>query len=89
MKKVSIPWIYHPRLKKPDTMLTLSVLSVLICSLKFIFSGIVFTVGNNFTFNFGTIDAGVIAALLTPTLGAYVARKYSDSPDKGKNNEKK
>ncbi len=31
-------------------------------------------------FTFGTIDAAVIAALLTPTLGAYAIRRRNDPP---------
>jgi hypothetical protein len=70
-------WIKHPRTGKEDTMLTLAVISVLTVLGKFIINGI--EVGD---VNLGSIDAGLVAALLTPTLGAYVARKYSDSPDK-------
>lgn len=70
-------WIKHPRTGKEDTMLTLAVMSVLTVLGKFVINGI--EVGS---INLGSIDAGLVAALLTPTLGAYVARKYSDSPDK-------
>ena len=70
-------WINHPRSKKPDTMLTLAVASVLIVLIKFAFSGV--EIGS---VSLGTIDAGVIAAILTPTLGSYVARKYTDKSKK-------
>jgi hypothetical protein len=68
-------WLKHPRTNKEDTMLTLAVASTLVVLVKFIFSGVV--LGD---VSLGTIDAGVVAAILTPTLGSYVARKYTDKP---------
>jgi len=70
-------WINHPRKKEPDAALTLSVYAFAACLLKFLGNGV--TVGD---FSFGTVDASLIAALLGPTLIAYTARKYTDSPDK-------
>lgn len=70
-------WIKHPRSGKADTMLTLAVVSVLAVLGKFLLNGV--AIGS---VTLGTVDAGLVAAMLTPTLGAYVARKYSDSPDK-------
>ncbi len=51
---------------KHDAVLTMAVLAFLLCLVKVALNGV-----------FGTIDAGIIAALLTPTLGAYVARRYT------------
>lgn len=70
-------WIKHPRSDQEDTMLTVAIASVAVVLFKFLISGV--TLG---TTNLGTIDGLTIAAVLTPTLGAYVARKYKDSPDK-------
>lgn len=74
-------WIKHPRNKKPDTMLTFSVLALIVVLIKVALSGVTF-----YNINFGSIDAAIIAALLTPTLAAYVGRKYKDSPDEKNDN---
>lgn len=76
-------WIKHPRSGKPDTMLTIALSATAIALGKFLLHGVAFSY-DKFTFNFGTLDAALVAAILTPTLGAYVARKFSDSPDKKK-----
>lgn len=67
-------FINHPRSKKPDTMLTLAVYATLAVIVKFLLNGV-----DIFNFNFGTVDAALIGAILTPTLGAYVFRKHSDN----------
>lgn len=67
-----------------DAMLTLSVVTLGIVLLKFLVSEM--SIGS---LVFGQLDAGVIAALLTPTLGAYVARRHSDRmQSKDTNNDK-
>lgn len=66
-------WISHPRTKEPDAMLTLGVYALGVVLLKFTFSEL--SIG---PIVFGQLDAGVIAAIITPTLGAYAARKYTD-----------
>lgn len=66
-------WIKHPRKKEPDTMLTLAVFAFVTVATKFILNGA--SIG---TVDFGTTDAAMMAALLTPTLGAYWARKHTD-----------
>lgn len=68
-----IGWICHPRSKKPDAMLTLSVYSLGLILFKFILSNM--TIG---PVVMGQLDYGVVAAILAPTLGAYTARKHSD-----------
>jgi len=73
-------WLKHPRSGEPDTMLTLSTLSTLTVLVKFLLNDVVLNILGN-TYKLGTVDAGVIAAILTPTLGAYVMRKMKDSPD--------
>lgn len=75
------PWIKHPRTGKQDTTLTIAVVSTVCCLFKFMISGITLEV-MGYNLSFGTVDASVITAVLTPTLLSYVARKYSDSPSK-------
>lgn len=62
-------------------MLTVAIVSLVVVLGKVLFSGVVLTLAGQ-SVTFGTIDAMSIAAILTPTLSAYVARKYSDSPDR-------
>lgn len=50
---------------------TLAYVAFAIVMLKFLLNGM--TVG---AWSFGTIDAASIAAVLTPTLGAYTARRW-------------
>ncbi len=69
--------------KKDDAMLTLGVVSLGVILLKFFLSDI--SVG---PFVFGQLDGAVVAAILTPTLSAYCARRYTDSKQKDNNNEK-
>ncbi len=63
---------------KEDAVLTMAFVAFMVIILKVIFGGVEFSTGENFSMNFGVVDAGVIAALLTPTLGAYVARRHTD-----------
>lgn len=66
-------WLKYPGTQKYDTMLTLAVYSLAAILLKFL--------GSEMSFGpvtFGNLDGAVVAAILTPTLGAYVARRYTD-----------
>lgn len=72
-------WISHPKTKEPDAMLTLSVYSLAVVLFKFFFSEMSF--GST---TFGQLDASTVAALLTPTLSAYVVRKYHDQTNSQK-----
>lgn len=74
-------WIIHPRSKRPDAALTFAVMAIVITLVKFLLNGVTITF-MNYAFNFGTIDSGLVGAILLPTLGAYVGRKVTDSPDK-------
>jgi hypothetical protein len=65
-------WIKNTEGKR-DAILTMSLLGFLVVLVKFALSGL--TIG---PFVFGELDAGVVGALLTPTLGAYVARRFTD-----------
>ena len=78
---MKIPWIKHPRSGKPDTMLTVAIASVIVVLGKVLLNGVSVELFGS-PIALGVIDAGLVAALLTPTLGVYAARKYSDSPDK-------
>ncbi len=67
-------WLMNPGTGKEDTMLTLGVYAVVIVLVKFLFSEV--SLG---PVVLGQLDGGVVAAILTPTLGAYVARRYTDN----------
>jgi hypothetical protein len=67
-----------------DAMLTLGVVSLGVVLLKFFLSEMSFG-----TVIFGQLDGMVVASILTPTLGAYVARRYTDAnAPKGDDNAK-
>jgi hypothetical protein len=69
-------WIKNTDGKK-DAVLTMTFMGFLVVLVKVLFAGAVFDLGVR-TVSVGTIDAAAIAAILTPTLGAYVMRKYTD-----------
>ena len=62
-------WLHNSR-GRPDALLTFSAGAVAVVLLKVLAHGVV---ANGITF--GSIDAGTIGALLTPTLGAYTAKR--------------
>ena len=62
---------------KPDAVLTMAFIGFLIVVIKVLMAGSTL-VWNGDTISFGEIDATTIGAILTPTLGAYVARRYTD-----------
>jgi hypothetical protein len=72
-------WINHPRSATPDAMLTLATYSTLTVLAKLLLNGVSMKLGSS-SWTFGVVDAGLIGAVLTPTLGAYVIRKMKDSP---------
>lgn len=63
---------------KPDAVLTMTLLGFVAILFKFVLSGVSAEIAG-VPIDFGDIDASSIAALLTPTLGAYVARRYTDT----------
>lgn len=67
---------------KGDAVLTMTLWCLVVILVKLVFSGFSLTVGT-WTVGAGNIDAGIIAALLSPTLGAYVARRYTDKMHRG------
>ena len=64
---------------KEDAVLTMSFFAFVGVMVKFLFSGVSVSLSAGHSFSFGTVDAGVIAAILTPTLGAYVARRHTEA----------
>lgn len=79
-KLISWIWIKHPRSEEPDAMLTFAAIALFVCAVKFLLNGAVLTVGVH-TVNFGTTDSLSYAALLGPTVLAYVQRKIQSPPD--------
>lgn len=73
---MNIKWMKNSNGKR-DFVMTMTFVGFCVVLLKVLFSGSSITVGG-FSYDFGSIDSGIIAAILTPTLGAYVARRYTD-----------
>lgn len=67
-------WIKHPNTGKYDTMLSLALYALGAVLFKFVFSEI--SLG---PVMLGQLDAGVVASILTPTLGALAFKKHSDN----------
>lgn len=63
---------------KKDAILTMSIITMTLILIKVMLAGFTVTIGTDVVVNFGTIDAAIIGALLTPTLSAYVARRYTE-----------
>lgn len=79
-------WIKNTSGRK-DAILTMAWFGFLVVLLKVLLSGVTMEIsGKNFVF--GTIDGAVIAAILTPTLGAYVSRRYTETRYADKNEKK-
>ncbi len=74
-------WMLLNSRGKPDAMLSIAVVSVAVVLVKFLFGGAVISWSGN-SITLGQLDAASIAAMLTPTLGAYVARRHTDSKAK-------
>lgn len=76
--KMNINWLW---IKDPtgdsSVTVTFSVVAMVIICFKLAFGGSVLTMPH-FVWNIQPIDGVIIAALLGPTLGAYVARRYTD-----------
>lgn len=63
---------------KKDSILTMTAVTLVAVLVKFLLSGFVLTVNGATTVTFGTVDGGVVGALLTPLLTAVIAHKYTD-----------
>lgn len=75
---MNVSWVWIKNAEgKPDTMLSFSVVAFVVIIFKVLFGGTVWMLGKQ-TFTVIPIDPGMVAALLVPTLGSYVARRYTD-----------
>ena len=70
-------WINNTR-GRPDAMLTLAIVGFAVAIFRFFLGGVNFSYSGH-TVNVAPSDGGSIAALLGPTLGAYVARRHSET----------
>lgn len=70
-------WMMRNSDGKKDGVFTMACVGFAFCLVKMLLVGVVLQVAGH-EVNFGTIDGATIAAILTPTLGAYVGRKYTD-----------
>lgn len=66
-------WIKNTNGKK-DAVLTMSLIGFITVTLKVLLSNVTCC-----DIYFGTIDSATITAILTPTLGAYVIRRYTSA----------
>jgi len=72
--KMNVKWVWIRDAKgQADTMLTFSVVAFALVCFKVLLGGLTIK-----GYLIAPIDPATIAALLTPTLTAYVARKYTD-----------
>lgn len=65
----------HP--EKGDPMLTVAIVATMVILGKVLLAGVTIAIGSK-SFSCGSVDGGTIAAVLTPTLGAFVMRKNND-----------
>ena len=73
--KMNVKWIWIRDARgQADTMLTFSVVAFALVVFKVLLGGMTFK-----GYTVAPIDPTTIAALLTPTLTAYVARRYTDA----------
>lgn len=62
---------------RPDSILTFTLIGFIIVIVKVLFSGLHVEL-EGAVYKFGEIDAATIGSILTPTLGAYVSKKFVD-----------
>lgn len=70
-------WMLKNASGRKDAVLTMAVAGFAVVLVKVLLVGVTLSLGGK-EIGFGTIDGPTIAAILTPTLGAYVARRYTD-----------
>lgn len=68
---------------KPDAILTMAVMTLVVVLIKYFFADTAIEVAAGHSIKFGAADSGAIAALLAPTLSAYVARRYTETKHGG------
>lgn len=71
---------------RPDAVLTMTFVGFIVVVVKILLGGATIEYDGT-KYSFGELDAAVVGALLTPTLGSYVARRWTDK--KFKSEEKK
>jgi NhaP-type Na+/H+ or K+/H+ antiporter len=69
-------WIKNSKGNR-DAMLTFAFIGFLVCMIKVLFGG-THQVLFGYPIDLTPIDAATIGAILTPTLGAYTARRWND-----------
>lgn len=69
-------WMIKNSKGQKDGVFTMAVVGFGFCVVKMFLVGVTLQIAGQ-EVNFGTIDGSTIAAILTPTLGAYVGRKYT------------
>lgn len=62
---------------KPDAVLTMAFVGFMIVAVRVLLSGLSVELATG-KYTLGSPDASVIGALLGPTLGAYVGRRWTD-----------
>lgn len=71
-------WMIRNSCGKQDAMLTFCAIGLAVVVIKVLMAGVSLSDGAH-SVTFGTIDGSIIAALLTPTLGSYTARRYTET----------
>lgn len=61
---------------RPDPVLTMTWIGFVVIMVRVLVGGVNVVIAGH-TLSVSPVDSGVIAAILTPTLGAYVANRYS------------
>lgn len=72
-------WVVDPKTKHASATLTFALWSVIVILLRTVVSGLEIVGPASYSLKFSAMDAGLVAAILTPTLTAYASRKYMDS----------
>ena len=74
-ESTKFPWFRNVD-GRPDAVLTFAAMAMFTVLFKLVFAGASFSWPPHFTLISTPIDTGTIAAVLLPTLGAYVSNKY-------------
>ena len=84
--KMNIKWFWFENSDgQADTMLSFAVMAFGLVFFKVLFAGMTFHTGGE-AFTIAPIDAATIGAILTPTLTAYVVRRYTTAKFKDDKN---
>lgn len=72
-------WMIKNSRDKKDALLTFAVAAVVVILIKVLLHGVTITIGTK-VFSMGAVDAGIVAAVLGPTLGAYTTKRVMLAP---------